>query len=53
VLNCVELGVDYALTISCYNPSPEGLACGVCDSCYLRAKGFEEAGITDPTLYRT
>jgi 7-cyano-7-deazaguanine synthase len=49
----VELGVDYALTISCYNPSPEGLACGVCDSCDLRAKGFEEAGITDPTLYRT
>lgn len=49
----IELGVDYALTISCYNPSPEGLACGVCDSCYLRTKGFEVAGITDPTLYRT
>lgn len=48
----VGLGVDYALTVSCYNPGPEGQACGVCDSCYLRAKGFEQAGVTDPTHYQ-
>lgn len=46
------LGVDYSLTISCYNPGPGGQACGVCDSCYLRAKGFQEAGVTDPTIYQ-
>jgi len=45
------LEVDYALTHSCYDPSPEGLACGRCDSCILRKKGFEEAGIEDPTRY--
>ncbi len=44
-------GVDYALTHSCYDPSPEGLACGRCDSCLLRKKGFEEAGVSDPTRY--
>jgi 7-cyano-7-deazaguanine synthase len=44
-------GVDYALTHSCYDPSPEGLACGRCDSCLLRRKGFEEAGVPDPTRY--
>ena len=48
----VELGVDYALTVSCYDPSSEGLACGQCDSCILRKKGFEEAGVSDPTKYR-
>jgi len=46
-----RLGVDYALTHSCYDPSPEGLACGHCDSCLLRAKGFAEAGLPDPTRY--
>lgn len=47
----IELGVDYALTHSCYDPFPQGLACGLCDSCILRKKGFKEAGITDPTKY--
>jgi len=47
-----ELGVDYALTSSCYDPSAEGLACGHCDSCQLRRKGFTEAGIPDPTRYQ-
>ena len=47
----VELGIDYALTHSCYDPSPQGLACGRCDSCFLRRKGFKEAGVTDPTRY--
>jgi 7-cyano-7-deazaguanine synthase len=46
-----ELGVDYAITHSCYDPSSEGLACGQCDSCLLRHKGFVEAGIPDPTRY--
>jgi len=46
-----QLGVDYALTHSCYDPSPAGLACGECDSCRLRAKGFREAGVPDPTRY--
>ena len=45
------LGVDYGLTHSCYDPTPEGLACGHCDSCLLRKKGFAEAGIPDPTHY--
>ena len=48
-----SLGVDYALTTSCYDPSPDGLACGRCDSCLLRAKGFREAGGGDPTRYQT
>ena len=47
----MALGVDYAMTHSCYDPSPEGLACGQCDSCLLRRKGFTEAGIADPTRY--
>lgn len=46
-----SLGVDYALTTSCYDPSPEG-ACGHCDSCLLRLKGFAEAGLRDPVTYR-
>lgn len=47
----VRLGVDYSLTHSCYDPTPEGLACGLCDSCRLRKKGFAEAEIPDPTKY--
>ena len=46
-----KLGVDYRLTHSCYDPSPDGAACGRCDSCALRRKGFEEAGVPDPTRY--
>lgn len=48
----MNLGVDYSLTVSCYDPLPEGEACGECDSCQLRQKGFEEAGIEDPIRYR-
>jgi 7-cyano-7-deazaguanine synthase len=44
----LELGVDYALTWSCYDPAPDGRACGLCDSCQLRLKGFNEAGLDDP-----
>jgi 7-cyano-7-deazaguanine synthase len=47
-----SLGVDYALTSSCYDPSPTGEACGVCDSCRLRLKGFAAAGASDPIRYR-
>ena len=47
----VELGVDYSLTHSCYDPTESGLACGSCDSCLLRKKGFAEAGLADPTNY--
>ncbi len=47
-----RLGVDYAETLSCYDPDDNGLACGVCDSCRLRAKGFADAGLPDPTRYR-
>lgn len=46
-----RLGVDAALSHSCYDPAPDGRACGRCDACRLRAKGFEEAGIEDPTEY--
>ncbi len=49
----LDLGVDYALTLSCYDPDPRGRACGRCDSCLLRKKGFAEAGVPDPTPYRT
>lgn len=45
------LGVDYGITHSCYDPSPDGLACGCCDSCILRSNGFKAAGIPDPTRY--
>ena len=47
----VSLGVDYGLTLSCYDPTSDGGACGCCDSCQLRKKGFAEAGIADPTKY--
>lgn len=47
----VKLGVDYRLTVSCYQADDEGKACGKCDSCRLRIKGFEDAGLVDPTLY--
>jgi 7-cyano-7-deazaguanine synthase len=47
----VELGVDFSLTHSCYDPTTEGLACGECDSCLLRLKGFREAGLRDPISY--
>ncbi len=46
------LGVDYGMTISCYDPDEDGRACGVCDSCILRAKGFQGAGLADPTRYQ-
>lgn len=46
-----ELGVDYSRTHSCYDPDSDGLACGLCDSCRLRLKGFAEAGMTDPAQY--
>src|SRR5438552_9030480 len=49
----VELGVDFSLTHSCYDPTPEGFPCGECDSCLLRLKGFREAGLKDPTRYVT
>lgn len=45
-----KLGVDYGLTVSCYDPTPEGKPCGACDACQLRAKGFLEAKLTDPAL---
>jgi len=45
------LGVDFALTHSCYDPAPDGAACGRCDACVLRLKGFRAAGITDPVRY--
>jgi 7-cyano-7-deazaguanine synthase len=48
----MELSVDYSLTHSCYDPDAEGAACGRCDSCLLRLKGFREAGFTDPVKYR-
>jgi len=47
----IKLGVDYGLTHSCYDPAPSGAACGACDACQLRRKGFEAAGVPDPTRY--
>lgn len=47
----LELGVDYSLTSSCYDPAPDGTACGRCDACRLRIKGFAEAGLRDPRRY--
>ena len=49
----LALGVDYALTHSCYDPGPDGRACGLCDSCQLRLKGFSEVGTADPVEYLT
>ncbi len=46
-----ELGVDYSLTTSCYDPSPAGVSCGHCDACQLRLRGFADAGATDPIAY--
>lgn len=48
----MELGVDLGLTFSCYDPDENGLACGACDSCQIRRRGFMEAGVPDPTRYR-
>ncbi|AOE50300.1 7-cyano-7-deazaguanine synthase QueC [Kangiella sediminilitoris] len=48
----IELGVDYGLTVSCYNATADGRACGQCDSCILRKQGFEEQGFNDPTPYQ-
>lgn len=47
----VSLGVDYTLTSSCYDPATDGRACGHCDACLLRRRGFQEAGVPDPTAY--
>lgn len=49
----IEFGVDYSLTISCYQADQQGKACGVCDSCRLRSKGFKDAGVVDPTRYKS
>ena len=49
----VALGVDYGITRTCYDPSPDGAACGRCDACLLRLKGFREAGLEDPAPYQT
>lgn len=46
-----EMGIDYGITHSCYDPSKDGKACGRCDSCIIRRRGFEEAGVSDPTRY--
>jgi 7-cyano-7-deazaguanine synthase len=51
IRKALELDVDLALTHSCYDPSPEGVACGECDSCLVRLKGFREAGLEDPIRY--
>ena len=48
----LELGVDYAMTVSCYDPDAQGRACGHCDACQLRRKGFRENGIDDPGAYQ-
>ena len=52
IIKGLELGVDYAQTVSCYRLTDSGEACGDCDSCVLRKAGFSDAGITDPTRYR-
>jgi 7-cyano-7-deazaguanine synthase len=51
ILKGIELGVDYSLTVSCYQADGEGRACGLCDSCRIRSEGFSTAGILDPTRY--
>jgi len=50
VRRAIELGVDLSLTLSCYEPAPDGTPCRTCDACHLRARGFDEAGVTDPAL---
>ena len=52
ILKGFELGVDYSLTHSCYNPTEDGVSCGSCDSCLLRLKGFNDAGFEDPIYYK-
>jgi 7-cyano-7-deazaguanine synthase len=52
ILQGLMLGVDYSMSVSCYQADADGRACGKCDSCDLRQKGFEKAGVKDPTLYR-
>ena len=52
ILRGLELGVDYGLTLTCYDPAPDGLSCGACDACALRLKGFDEAGAIDPARYQ-
>jgi 7-cyano-7-deazaguanine synthase len=52
ILQGTALGVDYEMTLSCYDPSPDGAACGRCDACALRRQGFLEAGLSDPTRYQ-
>lgn len=52
IIKGLSLGVDYGMTLSCYNPDAEGRACGQCDSCGLRKLGFEQAGVDDPTRYQ-
>jgi 7-cyano-7-deazaguanine synthase len=49
----LELGVDFSVTRSCYDPAPDGAACGRCDSCHLRLRGFRENGLEDPAPYQT
>jgi 7-cyano-7-deazaguanine synthase len=49
----LRLGVDYSMTLSCYDPDASGRACGACDSCRLRLRGFEQAGCKDPAIYRS
>ncbi|MBF0111972.1 MAG: 7-cyano-7-deazaguanine synthase QueC [Desulfamplus sp.] len=51
ILKGAELGVDYSLTLSCYDPDTQGRSCGRCDSCLHRIKGFKDAGMADPTIY--
>ena len=51
IVKGVRLGIDYAQTHSCYDPAPDGGACGACDACLLRRRGFEQAGVADPTRY--
>lgn len=53
VLKGIELGVDYSLTVTCYDPAADGAACGQCDACQLRLKGFAENAMSDPARYRT
>jgi 7-cyano-7-deazaguanine synthase len=48
----IELGVDYSLTVTCYDPATDGAACGSCDACLLRLKGFAENGMSDPARYQ-